>query len=76
MGTIHQFTKFNRVIISCTTIAFALSTIPFHIHAAPQVGFNLNDIGFAVRIEKLIEKINRYKEKGDLIELKKMRNKK
>ena len=58
MGNYWKSTKLNSIILSCTIGVFTLSTIsPIHLQAVPQAnGLNLNDIGFAVRIEKLIGK--------------------
>ena len=64
MGNFWKSTKLNTIILSCTISVFTLNTIT-PIHAAPQPGISLNDIGFAIRIEKLIEKIKKYREKKD-----------
>lgn len=53
---------FNRFIVCTTICAFSLgSSLPNFAYTIP----NLNDINFAIRIEKLIEKMNRYKDKMD-----------
>jgi hypothetical protein len=58
--------KLNRILVSCVLTSFTLGTLPFPVYAAPAGGgINLNDISFAIRIEKLIEKINRYRERRD-----------
>ena len=60
MGSVHQFTKFKRLVLSITLAVFSLSIIPMPLVEAAQNAVNLNDAGFALRIEKLDEKINRY----------------
>ena len=64
MGNFWKSTKLNIIILSCTLSAFTLSTI-VPVHALHHPRINLNDIGFAIRIEKLIEKVNKYSERKD-----------
>ncbi|MBA3957029.1 MAG: hypothetical protein H0X51_01350 [Parachlamydiaceae bacterium] len=65
MGHFWKSSKLNTAILSYTLGVFTLSvTLP--VYAAPQQnGVNLNDVGFSIRIEKLVEKINRYGERRD-----------
>lgn len=71
MSNLLKFAKLNCLIISSTLCIFTLSTIPVcQVHAIPALeGINLNDIAFAIRIEKLIGKVNKYAEKLDSYKL-------
>jgi len=66
MGNISHFNKLNRHVLSTILVTFPLATIPMPAFAVNNGGgINLNDVAFMVRVEKLIEKINRYKERSD-----------
>jgi hypothetical protein len=64
MGNFWKSSKLTTLILSCTVSVFTFCTI-IPVHAAPPPGVNLNDVNFAVRIEKLIGKVNKYREKKD-----------
>lgn len=65
MGNLWKSIKFNTVILSCTLGVFTFSSIT-PLNAVPQhVNLGLNDIAFSIRIEKLIKKVNRYREQLD-----------
>jgi hypothetical protein len=63
MGNIFHFTKFNRVFLCGTLIAFSLVNIPTPCYSQNNVG--VNDVAFAYRIEKLLEKVKRSADKND-----------
>jgi hypothetical protein len=56
--------KFNRIFLCgvLTTFSVAVLTPP---PAYAQINIGLNDVAFAVRMEKLVEKLWKYKEKQD-----------
>ncbi|HRD55119.1 MAG TPA: hypothetical protein PLC42_01850 [Parachlamydiaceae bacterium] len=62
---------FNRIIILSIVAAFSLTIVqPAQAHCA-RVNTNLNTVQFTLRIEKLIKKINKYKDQmnsGKLVE--------
>lgn len=65
MGNFWKSTKFNTVILSCTLGVFAFGSL-MPLKATPyQMDINFNDIAFGFRIEKLVEKVNRYRERRD-----------
>jgi hypothetical protein len=54
--------KFSSVLLSTTIVAFSISTISFPVYANIEYNAGLNDVAFALKVEKLIGKINKYKE--------------
>ena len=50
--------KFNTFILSCTLSIFTLNVISPIYGVQQQNEVNLNDINFALRIKKLIDKVN------------------
>ncbi len=64
MDNFLQSPVLNRILLSCVLTTFSISVIPVHI-CAVNIDINLNDINFAIRIEKLIEKMNRYRDKEE-----------
>lgn len=61
MGNFISNSTFSRFVVFCTLGVFTATTIaPFQLSAVPQVNVNLNDINFGIRIEKLIEKAEKY----------------
>ncbi|WP_042279766.1 hypothetical protein [Candidatus Protochlamydia sp. R18] len=65
MGDLWKPSKLNTAVLSLTICVFTLSTVAPLSAAPQQVNLNLNDLGFALRIEKLVEKVNHYRKKGD-----------
>lgn len=59
MGSIYNTNLYRNSIICFTASTFIASTLTMPLHAyrecKAQVEFNLNDIAFAARIEKLVE---------------------
>jgi len=68
MANLFRSAHLNRLCLYGTLATFTLGTIP-QVHAYSPSGYNcavnLNDIGFAIRVEKLIEKANKYKDRRD-----------
>lgn len=66
MGYLWKSPKLNTIVLSCTIGVFTLGAV-IPIQALPQNpnGINFNEIGFALRIEKLIEKLNKYRDRED-----------
>lgn len=61
-----QSPKLNRVLVSCVLASFTLTTLPAPVYSLPNFsGIGFNDVRFVMRIEKLIGKINKYRERGD-----------
>ena len=48
MGYVFQFTKLNRAVLSCTLVAFTLSSIPVSVFSTPKADI-LNNVNFAIR---------------------------
>ncbi len=65
MGCIFHFAKFNRLLICGTFIAFSITTIPMPCHCQ----INTNDVAFAYKIEKLLEKVKKVIDKNEGNEL-------
>lgn len=65
MVNIFNTAKFNSVLLCGTLVAFSMTTISVPCHAAQGFNVNLNDVAFGIRIEKLVEKIIKLKDKGD-----------
>lgn len=64
MGNIWKSLKLNTFVLSSTLGVFTLSSIT-PLYAVQRKEINLNDIGFSMRIEKLVEKINHFRDKAD-----------
>lgn len=60
MGNFFKSSKLNTFILSCTLCIFTFHVVtPIQAANYQQGGINLNDIGFAVRIERLIKKVKK-----------------
>lgn len=66
MVNIFRSFRLNTLCLCGTLIIFPISTVP-QLHAFPsnQKNVGFNNIAFGFKIEKLIEKINKYKDKRD-----------
>ncbi len=66
MVNILRSSRLNTLCLCSTLVVFSISTIP-QLHAFPshEMAVGANDIAFGFRIEKLIEKINKFKDKED-----------
>lgn len=68
MANFLHATKLNRLLLSSTIVTFSLSTLPHPVYATHK-DVTINEILFATRVEKLIEKINKYRDRGDINKL-------
>lgn len=66
MVNIFRSSRLNALCLCSTLTVFSVSTVPqLHAFSSYQMNVGLNDIAFGFKIEKLIEKINKYKDKMD-----------
>lgn len=65
MGNIFHFVKFNRLFLCGTLITFSLVSLPNPCYSQTPRVVTINDLAFAHRIEKLLEKVKRAAEKND-----------
>ncbi len=63
MAYIFNSPKFNNIVLCGILITFSMAILTPPSCQAANVNFN--DVAFGVRIEKLVEKVIRYKDKGD-----------
>lgn len=68
MANIFYTFKFNNFLLSGTLIVFSMNTIP-PLYAYQDCIAGLNDIAFCLNIEKLIQRVNKYKDKNDSTKL-------
>jgi len=74
-ASIYNTSLYRNSIICITASSFIAGTLTMPLHAQQAnkgVNINLNDIAFVARIEKLVERVQRYKDKlesGKLIEV-------
>lgn len=65
MAYIFNSHKFNNIVLCGVLATFSLAVLTPPPCYAVNAGVNFNDIAFGVRLEKLVEKVIRYKDKGD-----------
>ncbi len=64
MANIFNSPGISRIFLCSALTAFTMTTVSVPLQATQRT-VNINDIGFAVRIEKLIEKVKCYQKKSD-----------
>lgn len=75
MGNFRAINMLRNGILCFTTASFiacSIQPVNAHVNYAKAIDFNLNDVAFIYRLEKLVERVKRYKEKlenGKLIEV-------
>lgn len=63
MASIFNTPKFNNILLSGVLITFSMAVLtPPPCYA---ININPNDVAFGIRMEKLVEKVLRYKDKGE-----------
>lgn len=61
MDRIFKSLYFNNVLLSCVFLTFSLAVLT----PPPAYAISLNDVNFGVKIQKLIDKVWKYKDRQD-----------